>query len=68
MNKKTNIKRTQKESVVVNEEQIKAICKFLVEYGNRNLNDVEKELLKQAVDQSHNWQELFLTMMMASKH
>ena len=52
----------------MNEEQIKAICKFLVEYGNHSLNDMQKELLKQAVDQSHNWQELFLTMMMASKH
>ena len=52
----------------MNEEQIKAISKFLIENGNHKLNDVEKELLKQAVDQSHNWQELFLTMMMASKH
>ena len=52
----------------MNEEQIKAISKFLIENGNHKLNDVEKELLKQAVDQSHNWQELFLTMMMASNH
>ena len=57
-----------KEIDLMNEEQIKAICKFLVEYGNHSLNDMQKELLKQAVDQSHNWQELFLTMMMASKH
>lgn len=51
----------------LSEEQIKAICKFLIENGNRSLNDIEKGLLKQAVDQSHNWQELILTMMFASK-
>ena len=47
----------------MNEEQIKAICKFLINTGNRNFTEVEKELLKQAVDQSKNWQELLLTMM-----
>ncbi len=51
----------------MNEEQIKALCKFLVENGNRNLSVIEKELLKQAIDKSHNWLELFATMMLAKK-
>ena len=51
----------------MNEEQLKAVCKFLVENGNRNLSDIEKALLKQAIDQSRNWQELFITMMLAKK-
>ena len=49
------------------EEQIKALCKFMIENGKRNISDIEKELLKQAVDQSRNWQELIMTMMVASK-
>ena len=40
------------------ESEIKAISKFLIENGYRNINDIEKELLKKAVDESHNWQEL----------
>ena len=51
----------------MNEEQIKTLCIFLVENGNQNLSDIEKALLKQAIDQSHNWQELFATMMLAKK-
>jgi len=51
----------------MNEEQLKAVCKFLVENGNRNLSDIEKALLKQAIEQSRNWQELFITMMLAKK-
>lgn len=49
------------------EEQIKALCRFMIENGKRKFSDFEKELLNQAVDQSRNWQELILTMMMASK-
>ena len=40
------------------ESEIKAISKFLIENGYRNITDIEKELLKKAVDESHNWQEL----------
>ena len=40
------------------EEEIKAICKFFVDNGKRNFTDAEKELIKQAIDQSRNWQEL----------
>lgn len=51
----------------MNEEQIKTLCKFLIENGQRNLTEIEKELFKQAIDQSHTWQELILTMMLAGK-
>ena len=42
------------------EEMAKSISKFLIENRTRNLTDVEKELLKQTVDQSRNWQVLWL--------
>ena len=47
------------------EEMAKAISKFLIENRSRNLTDMEKELLKQAVDQCRNWQELITVMMAA---
>ena len=47
------------------EELVKALTKFLIENGKNNLTEVEKELLKQAVDQSRNWQELLTVAMMA---
>ena len=47
------------------EELAKSISKFLIENRTRNLTDIEKELLKQAVDQSRNWQELIAVVMMA---
>ncbi len=43
----------------MNEEQIKLLCKLAVEYGNRPFSQDEKELLKQAIDQSRDWEELF---------
>ena len=36
------------------EEMAKAISKFLIEYKRQNLTQIEKELLRQAVDQSYN--------------
>ena len=41
------------------ENEIKSLCKLVIEYGNRDFTETEKEVLKQAVEQSHNWQELF---------
>lgn len=35
------------------------LCKLAVEYGNRPLSHDEKEILRQAIDQSKNWEELF---------
>ncbi len=34
------------------EEQIKFLCKLAVENSNRPLSDVQKELIKQAIDQA----------------
>ncbi len=47
------------------EQQIKELCKLVIEHGQRDFTDEEKEMLKAAVDQSRNWQELF-TVAMAS--
>ena len=51
----------------MNEKQIKEICKLMIDNENRLLTDAEREIIKHIVDRSQNWQELFLTMMMASK-
>lgn len=40
------------------EEQIKFLCKWLVDNGNRPLSDVEKESIKQAIDEAKNIEEL----------
>ena len=45
---------------MMNEEQIKQLCKLVVEYGNRPFNREEKELLKQAIEQSSSLGELLL--------
>ena len=42
----------------MNEEQIKELCKIVIENSNRNFTELEKELLKSAVDSSNNWEEL----------
>ena len=54
-----------KEAQVTEEELAKALSKFLIEHRNQRLTDVEKEMLKVAVDQSRNWQELLAVMMVA---
>ena len=48
------------------EEQVKLICKWLVENSSRPLTDLEKEMLKQAIDNSKNWEEL-LTVAIVSR-
>lgn len=40
------------------EQQIKELCKLVIENGNRDFTEIEKEMLKTAVDQSRNFQEL----------
>lgn len=45
------------------DQEIKEACKFVIEHGNKEFT--EKEMLKAAVDQSRNWQEL-LAVAMAS--
>ena len=48
------------------EEQVKLICKWLVENSSRPLTDLEKEMLKQAIDSSKNLDEL-LTVAIVSR-
>ena len=40
------------------EQQIKFLCKLAVEKGNRPFTKTEKEMLKQAIDNANNWEEL----------
>ena len=47
------------------EEQIKFLCKIAIEGNNRILTRTEKELLKKAIDESKNIEEL-LTIAIAS--
>lgn len=50
----------------MNEEQIKFLCKWLIENSSRPLTDLEKEALKQAVDSSNNWEELITVALLSS--
>ena len=43
---------------MISEEQIKKLCKLAVEYGNRPFSKREKEALKEAINQTNNWDEL----------
>ncbi len=43
----------------MNEKEIKFLCKWLVDNGNRPLTDLEKELIKQAIDKADNINDLF---------
>ena len=49
-------------NTMTEEELAKALSKFLIEHRNQRLTEVEKEMLKAAVDQSQNWQELMAVM------
>lgn len=40
------------------EKQIKMLCKFAVERGNRPFTKEEKEIIKQGVDNSRNLEDL----------
>lgn len=40
------------------EEQLKFLCKWIIDNGNRPLSDKEKELIKQAIDKAKNVDEL----------
>lgn len=43
---------------MISEEQIKIMCKLAVECGYRPFSKSEKEVLKEAIDQANNWDEL----------
>ena len=40
------------------EEQVKFLCKQIVENSNRPLSDLDKELIKQAIDNAKNGFEM----------
>lgn len=42
----------------MNEEQLKFLCKWAIQNSNRPLTDIEKELLKQAVDNAKSIEDL----------
>lgn len=48
------------------EEHVKHICKWLVENSSKPLTEMEKEMLKQAIDSSKNLDEL-LTVAIVSR-
>lgn len=47
------------------EEQIKFLCKWFIENSSRPLTDIEKKVLKQAVDSSKNWEELIVVALLS---
>lgn len=40
------------------EEQLKFLCKWLIDNGNRPLSDTEKEAIKQAIDKANSIEDL----------
>ena len=40
------------------EEQLKFLCKWLIDNGRRPLTHIEKEMIKQAIDSTKSIQEL----------
>lgn len=47
------------------EEQIKIFCKWAVQNSNRPLTDVEKEILKQAIDAAKSVEDLLAVLLAA---
>lgn len=50
------------------EEQVKFLCKWIVDNSNRPLNELEKELIKQAIDNSKNPQEMIASILALLKN
>ena len=50
------------------EEQVKVLCKWIVDNSNRPLNELEKELIKQAIDNSKNPQEMIASILALLKN
>ena len=42
------------------EQQIKFICKWIVQNSNRSLSELDKEILKQAIDNAKNVDDLVI--------
>lgn len=50
----------------MNEKEIKELCKFVLENSNKPLSDEQKEIIKLAIDNSKNIEELFLTAIISN--
>ena len=44
-------------------EQYKALCKWMVDNGNRPLSETDKELIKQAIDSAKSPAEIVLSIL-----
>ena len=51
-----------------NEELSKTLSKLLIENDTRNLTNEQKEIIKQAVDQARNMNELMKILALAKLH
>ena len=45
------------------EEQVKFLCKWMVDNGNRPLTEFEKELIKQAIENAKSPQEMVASIL-----
>ncbi len=45
------------------EEQVKFLCKWMVDNGNRPLTEFEKEVIKQAIDNAKSPQEMVASVL-----
>ena len=45
------------------EEQVKFLCKWMIDNGNRPITEFEKEVIKQAIDNARNSQEIVLAIL-----
>ena len=56
-----------KKESYMSEQEMKLFFKFMIDNGNNAFTDMEKELLKMAINQSQNWQELLAVAVIANK-
>lgn len=47
------------------EKDWKAVCKFCIDHRYENLSQIQKELLKKAIDEANTFEELLVTAMAA---
>lgn len=45
------------------EENVKFLCKWMVDNGNRPLTEFEKDLIKQAIDNAKSAQEMVIAIL-----
>lgn len=57
---------SQQINILLEQQQIKFLCKWAVENSNRPLADAEKEILKQAIDNAKNIEDLLAIALSAA--